>query len=394
MVNFLNLPTVQAPRNAIVDLSGIGNAIDGNRRNALAMLDSKRQDEELAMRRENQTYQRGRDEKIDARQQVEWFGKTAAAIDRITDPTQRAAAWQNALKRHPDSAGLTPDYLDPMNGPKMVMAEAGQWRDPRDDRMKDLEIQKTQAQINQLNQRADSGGDFSKRATAAQTLGIDPQSDAYKSYVLTGRLPREDQQSLTATDKKAILEADDMVGSNRSAIQAIDEASRLNPKANSGWFAGARAAIGANLPDSLVPDFVSSPESSAATIDFDNAVVGQALSSLKSIFGGNPTEGERKILLDLQGSSGKPQAVRAEILARARRAAVSRMSLNEQRAQELRGGDFYKPGGGAAAANPMTFNSAAGDPLSEARAAIAKGADPAKVMERLQQMGVDPKGLQ
>lgn len=35
-----------------------------------------------------------------------------------------------------------------------------------------------------------------------------------------------------------------------------------------------------------------------------------------------------------------------------------------------------------------------GDPLSEAKAAIAAGADPQKVMQRLQQMGVDPRGLQ
>jgi hypothetical protein len=68
--------------------------------------------------------------------------------------------------------------------------------------------------------------------------------------------------------------------------------------------------------------------------------------------------------------------------------------LNEQRAKELRGGEYYKPGGGSAAANPMSFQSTAGNPLEEAKAAIAKGADPQKVMQRLQQMGVDLRGLQ
>lgn len=389
---YANLPAPEF-RNALLDLSPVNNALSGVRQQNNENRNALLQQQQMDMRKEEQTYQRGRDAKNDAWQQVQRGGQAADAIQRMPDGPQKQGAWQNYLREYGDG-NHTPEEMDYRTGPAIAAAAAGKFLDPRAEKLADLEVQKTQAQINNLNREANGSGDFTKRATAAQTLGIDPNSDAYKSYVLTGRLPREDQQSLTATDKKAILEADDMVGSNRSAIQAIDEASRLNPKANSGWFAGARAAAGANLPDALVPDWISSPESSAATIDFDNAVVGQALTSLKSIFGGNPTEGERKILLDLQGSSGKPQAVRAEILARARRAAVNRMSLNEQRAQELRGGGFYKPGGGAAAANPMTYNSAGGDPLAEAMAAIERGADPAKVMQRLQENGIDPRGLQ
>lgn len=155
MVNFMNLPTVQAPRNALADFAPITQAIDGNRRNALMQLESQRQDEALAMQKDNQTYQRGRDQKQDARQDVEWFGKIASAVDREADPTRRAAIWQNALKRHPGAGSLTPEYLDPMTGPKLVMAEAGQWRDPREDEAKNLDLQYKRAQIGQLNRKAE-----------------------------------------------------------------------------------------------------------------------------------------------------------------------------------------------------------------------------------------------
>lgn len=174
--------------------------------------------------------------------------------------------------------------------------------------------------------------------------GVDPQSDAGKAYILTGKLPREDQQSLTATDKKAILEADEMVSTNIAAIEGLRAAKGLSRAANQGIGASTRGWIGNNLPDYLVPDFLSSPESSDATVQYDNAIVSQALPSLKAIFGGNPTEGERKLLLELQGSSSLPRKSREDIIDRAMMAAEKRLKFNEERAAALRGGTFYKDG--------------------------------------------------
>lgn len=347
------LPALQLePRNALLDLTPVNNALMGIQRQQNANRDYAMQQDELAMRKQTHDLQAQNYQRQWKQQDVENMGKRAMAIDAMADGPQKEAAWQRIVQSH-GADGLSPEELDYRTGPKMMAAQAGLFRDPMDVEAKRLDMAYKRAQIAQVNRKSSDNDLFAQRSTQAQALGIDPNSDSFKSYVLTGKLPREDQQSLTATDKKAILEADDMVGTNRSAIQAIDEALRLNPKANAGWGAGARASAGANLPDLLVPDFISSPESSQATIDFDNAIIGQALTSLKAIFGGNPTEGERKILLDLQGSSGKPMAVREEILQRARRAAVSRLSLNEQRASELRGGTFYKPGGGTDAAKPQ-----------------------------------------
>jgi hypothetical protein len=217
----------------------------------------------------------------------------------------------------------------------------------------------TPEQYQQIVSGQGQGTDYSERAQAAQQFGLSPDDPGYQSFILTGKMPREDQAPLTATDKKAILEADEMVAANEAALQALTAAEKLSGTANSGMLAGTRAWAGNALPDLLVPDFVSSPQSSQATAEMDNVIMNQALSSMKAIFGGNPTEGERAILLELQAVSSMPKAVREQVLRRAKEAATRRLEFNRQRASSLRGGDYYKTGvggnAGAPAANGWTI---------------------------------------
>jgi hypothetical protein len=191
--------------------------------------------------------------------------------------------------------------------------------------------------------------EYAQREQAAAQYGLVPGSPAYQAFILTGKMPREDQAPLTATDKKAILEADDMVAANEAAVSSLGRAQELSPKANSGFLAGPRTWLGNTLPDVVVPDFIASPESSLAAANLDNEVMGQALASMKSIFGGNPTEGERQILLELQASSSMTKPQRAAVLKRAQDLAQRRLEFNKQRAAGLRGGEYYQPGGGAPA---------------------------------------------
>ena len=206
-----------------------------------------------------------------------------------------------------------------------------------------LQQQADPAYAEYAKKNSKTGETFDERKRMAEELGITSDDPRYQPFVATGKFPREDQQQLTAVDKTAILAADEMVAVNKGAIDALKQARELSPKANAGWLSGTRATIGNNLPDWAVPDdYVSSPESSEATQNFDNAIVGQALTQLKAIFGGAPTEGERKILLDLQGSSNLQPAVREAIIDRAIAAAERRLAFNQQRADEMRGGTFYK----------------------------------------------------
>jgi hypothetical protein len=194
-----------------------------------------------------------------------------------------------------------------------------------------------------------------ERRAIAQQMGITPDSPAYQSYVMTGKMPREDQSPLTATDKKAILEGDEAVAANQQAIDVLEsvltpgpDGKSLNDKAGYGATASAQSWTARNDPTGFFDDATGE-----ATTELDNAVIGSALANLKSIFGGNPTEGERKILLEMQGSTSKSPQERALIYKRAIEASRKRLLFNQQRATSLRGQDYYKPGGAPGQAQPV-----------------------------------------
>lgn len=184
------------------------------------------------------------------------------------------------------------------------------------------------------------------RKAAAASIGLKPGDPRYESYVLTGKTPREDAQPLTATDKKAILEADEGVLAANTAIDALKTAKKLSPQALGGWGASAKASVANNLPDWAVPDgLVASPQKGEATAELENVVTSQALAQLKTIFGAAPTEGERRILMEIQGSIGQPDNVRQKIYDRGIAMAEKRLAFSQQRADDLRGGGFYKQEG-------------------------------------------------
>jgi len=188
---------------------------------------------------------------------------------------------------------------------------------------------------------------ITERQAAAQRLGLDPNDPAYKSFVLTGRMPREDQAPLTATDKKAILEADDAVMVNQTVIDQLEsvinpgaDGKSINDTAGYGWNADIQSWLARNDGKNVFDD-----RQGQATTELKNIVLGQALSSLKSTFGAAPTEGERKILIELQASVDKTPKERGAIIKRAVDLAKMRLKFNEERAKGLRGQTYYKPGG-------------------------------------------------
>jgi hypothetical protein len=138
---------------------------------------------------------------------------------------------------------------------------------------------------------------------------------------------------LSAQAQKELFEADETVQSSKNVIGMLDKALEFNKEAYSGYGASTRATARSNLPGESA--------SANATVDLNNIVTGQALESLKSVFGGMPTEGERKILLELQASTDKTPAQRASIINRAKIAAETRIRFNADKAQKLRSGEYF-----------------------------------------------------
>lgn len=167
--------------------------------------------------------------------------------------------------------------------------------------------------------------------------GLNPDEPRHQTYMAVGKLPKEDQAPLTAADKKAILEADEMVMTGQNVIRSLGEAIELSKKAYTGPTAGGRGYL---------MSFAGS-ENAKATEELRNLITQNALTQLKATFGAAPTEGERKILLDIQGSVNLEPSVREKIYQRAQAMAERRLNFYRDRANQMRGQTYYKPRDGS-----------------------------------------------
>ncbi len=307
------------------------------------------------------------------------------------DEGRRTAEWPKFIATHPNAAGLDPSYHDPRTGPLKVLADAGMSQQHLDWQIKKQSAANESARLDLARSADIRAGEThtnnqaqyanmtpAARQQAAPTLGLTPGSNEHRTFLATGAYsPGEAMKlnivpeggSLIATDprtgrhqtvvsgenkidpttKKAIDEADDFVSQTHQALGSLAEAKRLNSIAYEGATAGSRETINNALP-------FTGKVGSSATTQLANVITNQALSSLRATFGGNPTEGERKILMDVAGSVNLNARDREAIYTRAEQAAQIRLKINEQKAQALRGGQYYKPGGQPPAVNqPVNF---------------------------------------
>lgn len=178
---------------------------------------------------------------------------------------------------------------------------------------------------------------------------------------------------MTATAQKELIETEEAMQGGQAALGLFKQAKDLNDKAMGFTGAGALASAGSLIPEALRPNAVD------ATQNLDNILQTAALPQLKAIFGGMPTEGERKILLDVQGSSSKPAKVRAEIFKRAEEAIQARIKFAGEKAKRLRDGTYFSgdglpslqpEGGGRSAQDTAALEWANANPNDPRAAAI------------------------
>ena len=114
---------------------------------------------------------------------------------------------------------------------------------------------------------------------------------------------------------KRYFEGRDAIASGGEAIRALKTALELSPQAYEGGMADTRAAVVKDWLGSggigVLPE--GADEGAIATGRMTQKVQSQALSQLKLVFGGMPTEGERAMLLKVQGSANLPRAEREQI---------------------------------------------------------------------------------
>lgn len=182
---------------------------------------------------------------------------------------------------------------------------------------------------------------------APKSWGAKPQKEAKETPA--DRLAREKFEwqkthpnmggrggAMSPVAQKEIISTDDEIQGGLAAKVGLKNALELNDKAMGFTGAGALSSAGTLLPESLRPDTID------ATQNLDNIIVSNVLPQLKATFGGMPTEGERKILIDVQGSVSKSPAVRKAIFERAQKALDKRLEFSKSKAKSLREGTYFQ----------------------------------------------------
>ncbi len=337
-------------------------------------------------RLENQKYQRERADKT-ADQQTEWsheadvladtrkYTEGQSAVRTVTGDEAAAMKLDPSHTYEVDAHGNTTDITtdnyrpatpDELRAAGVPLDANGQSDVPyqMNNKTKKLEPVGTGKgqNINIMNSEVEA------RRQLALKNGLKEGTPEFNQYVLTGQMSKP--SVFSSTDKKMIQDADDMVSASQQTIDLLNSTisgapgQSLNDRASSGWTAGPEATIARNDPFGLLAaSGAVDPERGKATTELNNIISNNAVNSLKTIFGGNPTEGERAVLLDLQASVDKSPQERKAIIQRAIDLANRRLAVHKQRADELRGGEYFQTGGGQAASAPTQLTGQDSDPL-------------------------------
>ena len=141
----------------------------------------------------------------------------------------------------------------------------------------------------------------------------------------------KEAKRLTPTELKLKSETEDMVNGLDASLTALGQAYKLNP----------------NTFDNSLPDIAQRKILEAAgskdpkvinTRLQDNLLQEKALAGLKAAFGGNPTEGERAILLGVQGIGAKSREERKQIMLTAAAALKTKRMQQAKRLNEINQG--------------------------------------------------------
>ena len=163
--------------------------------------------------------------------------------------------------------------------------------------------------------------------------------------------PRTDTP-ISATDKKAIFEAEDAQPQLQGTIDALKRAKEINGQTFQGAGASARSWIGTKLPDMLVPDFIADPKTAKITEEWEKTMGPEALNAMANTLKGATTDFELRKFIDMLADPSTTPDTRGRIIDRMISLSERKQKINNARIQDLRGGSYFKQGGGPAGEAP------------------------------------------
>jgi hypothetical protein len=136
---------------------------------------------------------------------------------------------------------------------------------------------------------------------------------------------------LTPTELKLKTETEDIVSGLDASLSALTQAYKLNPTTFDNSLA--------DIAQRKVLESAGSDDQKVVNTRLqENLLTEKALAGLKSAFGGNPTEGERGILLSIQGIGAKSRKEREEIMKNAYTALKTKRMQHAKRLAEIKSG--------------------------------------------------------
>lgn len=128
-------------------------------------------------------------------------------------------------------------------------------------------------------------------------------------------------------------ETEDLVANAQQSLKDLKQAYSLNPNSLAGSWAERGQQFLFEAAGSKDPTIVN-------TRIINNLLGSQGLAKLKAVFGGAPTEGERNILMELEGIGSKTREERGAIIKRAYRVLQDRVAREQRRLDDINSGAY------------------------------------------------------
>lgn len=287
-----------------------------------------------SMKMEMAQKEQGREE---AMQLMQMLGSAGMyALNGDMNGTPDPAKWDEAMDglaqfgldsaKYKGKPGLAPILVN------SSVSAADRIKMAQDDRDFLQSLREFQLEIDKADAAANKPQSVAGKLAADRAAGI-IDDDTYKAATTKATAPPK----LSATELKAVHAAEDELPNLDASISQLERALALNDKAFSGYTAGMRGAIGAKLPDVMVPDAVADPASAAATSEYQAIMTGEAAAAMSAALKGATTDRELGIFMDIISDVSKPPEVRKNAITRLLELARAKKATAANRIGELKG---------------------------------------------------------
>jgi hypothetical protein len=187
--------------------------------------------------------------------------------------------------------------------------------------------QKRVAEVGNLNVEAK----MQQIASSLQNLSLAQSNLALRQDQFTNQ--KAQQAKLTGPELKLKVEAEDLIASSKQSLADLKQAYALNPNSLAGGWLDKGQQFLYEAAGSKDPTIVN-------TRVLNNLLGSQGLAKLRATFGGSPTEGERAILLELEGIGAKTKDERGQIIKRAYKVLQDRLAREQSRLDAINSGAY------------------------------------------------------